>query len=186
MQPQNWPCIPVSGMSVKMWKSKWLSHATYTSRMSPTSENRCWRSSSRCRTRLVSLRSWTRRRSTSSWAVDDDGDGNWQWRGDDVSPVPSDDSRSPDPGVSAAADGSTPLELAPAVGFQTESSLCRCPDSPSIASFCSTTAQTLLQYYTVVNPCVGVYGCAREKPVSLNVPGHGHWSRDQICKLTLH
>ena len=106
--------------------------------MLPTSENLCWRSSSRCRTRLDSLRSWVRSRSTSLRDADGGGDGNWWWRGDDdVSAGLPDDSLSPEPGVSAPADGSTPLELWPAV-CHAVSSPCRCPDSPSSVSFCNT------------------------------------------------
>ena len=116
-----------------------------TSRMLPLSENLCWRSSSRWRTRLLSLRSCVRSSSTSSrTAADDDGDGNWWCRGDDEdsSPPPSDSGRSPDPGVSAAAaDDSTPLELGPP-GWHVELLTSRCPVSPSTASFCSKTVQT--------------------------------------------
>jgi len=131
-----------------LWRFCTASCKWYTSRMSPASEKRCCSSCSRCRTRRVSLRSWARSTSTSSWTDDDGDDGvNRLWCGDGVSlPVPS-DSRSPgpDPGVSPGADeASMPLEVA---GFQTDSSLCRCPVSPSTAPFYHRTTATPMSYF---------------------------------------
>ena len=129
---------------------------SYTSRMLPTSEKRYWRSSSRWRTRRLSLRSWARSRSTSSRGDDvADGDASWWWRGDDDvdSAVPgSDDGRiPPDPGVSAPVDASTTVKLGPPPTRDSESSLCRRSGTPLTDSFCWTATQTRVQWSRLRN-----------------------------------